>query len=278
MNTRRLRKVTFCARSIPNMVQHIKTDSLLVTSGDRSDVIVSACLAAMNGVKIGALLLSGGYEPEPEIMALCEQAFETGLPVFLIDTNTWQTSLNIQRFDHEVPVDDAVRIELVQEYVAGHIDQSWIESVTENSPREHRLSPPAFRYKLTELARAARKTVVLPEGDEPRTIKAAAICAERGIARCVLLGKRDEILRIAAQQDVILGEDVEIIDPDEVRERYVEPMLDLRRHKGLTEVVAREQLEDNMVLGTMMLAQNEVDGIVSGAVNTTLTPFVRHCS
>ena len=269
MHTRRLRKVTFCARSIPNMVTHIKTDSLLVTSGDRSDVIVSACLAAMNGVKVGALLLTGSYEPEPEIMKLCAQAFETGLPVFLIDTNTWQTSLNIQRFDHEVPVDDAVRIDLVQDYVASHIDQSWIESVTKNSPREHRLSPPAFRYKLTELARAARKTVVLPEGEEPRTIKAAAICGERGIARCVLLGKKDEILRIAAQQDVILGENVEIIDPEAVRERYVEPMLELRRSKGLTEVVAKEQLEDNMVLGTMMLAQNEVDGIVSGAINTT---------
>ena len=269
MNTRRLRKVTFCARSLPNMVNHIKTDSLLVTSGDRSDVIVSACLAAMNGVKIGALLLTGSYEPEPEILKLCEQAFETGLPVFLIDTNTWQTSLNIQRFDHEVPVDDAVRIDLVQEYVASHIDQTWIESVTKNSPREHRLSPPAFRYKLTELARAAHKTVVLPEGDEPRTIKAAAICAERGIARCVLLGKKDEILRIAAQQDVVLGDGVVIVDPDEVRDRYVEPMLDLRRNKGLTEVVAKEQLEDNMVLGTMMLAQDEVDGIVSGAVNTT---------
>lgn len=269
MNTRRLRKVTFCARSIPNMVNHIKTDSLLVTSGDRSDVIVSACLAAMNGVKIGALLLTGGYEPEPEILKLCEQAFETGLPVFLINSNTWQTSLNIQRFDHEVPVDDAVRIDLVQDYVASHIDQTWIESVTKNSPREHRLSPPAFRYKLTELARAAHKTVVLPEGDEPRTIKAAAICAERGIARCVLLGKKDEILRIAAQQDVVLGDGVEIIDPETVRDRYVEPMLELRRSKGLTEVVAKEQLEDNMVLGTMMLAQNEVDGIVSGAVNTT---------
>ncbi|MGL4615308.1 MAG: phosphate acetyltransferase [Shewanella sp.] len=269
MNTRRLRKVTFCARSIPNMVNHIKTDSLLVTSGDRSDVIVSACLAAMNGVKIGALLLTGGYEPEPEILKLCEQAFETGLPVFLINSNTWQAALNIQRFDHEVPVDDAVRIDLVQDYVASHIDQTWIESVTKNSPREHRLSPPAFRYKLTELARAAHKTVVLPEGDEPRTIKAAAICAERGIARCVLLGKKDEILRIAAQQDVVLGDGVEIIDPETVRDRYVEPMLELRRSKGLTEVVAKEQLEDNMVLGTMMLAQNEVDGIVSGAVNTT---------
>ncbi|QSX32285.1 phosphate acetyltransferase [Shewanella avicenniae] len=269
MNTRRLRKVTFCARSLPNMVQHLQTDSLLVTSGDRSDVIVSACLAAMNGVKVGALLLTGSYEPEPAIMALCEQAFETGLPVFLIDSNTWQTSLNIQRFDHEVPVDDAVRIELVQDYVAGHIDQSWIESVTENAVRENRLSPPAFRYKLTQLARAANKRVVLPEGDEPRTIKAASICAERGIAHCVLLGKKDEILRIASQQGVTLGEGIEIVDPDEVRERYVAPMVELRRGKGMTEVVAREQLEDNMVLGTMMLAEDEVDGIVSGAVHTT---------
>lgn len=269
MDTRRLRKVTFCARSLPNMVTHIQTDSLLVTSGDRSDVIVSACLAAMNGIKIGALLLTGSYQPEPEIMQLCQQAFDTGLPVFLIDTNTWQTSLNIQRFDHEVPVDDAVRIEQVQEFVADHICQDWVESVTKNSPREHRLSPPAFRYKLTELARAAKKTVVLPEGNDPRTIKAAAICAERGIARCVLLGQKGDILRIASQQGVTLGEGVDIIEPEAVRNQYVDPMLALRRHKGLTEVVAKEQLEDNMVLGTMMLAQNEVDGIVSGAVNTT---------
>ncbi len=269
MNTRRLAKVTFCARNIPNMLTHFVNDSLLVTSGDRPDVIVAACLAAMNGVKIGALLLTGSYEPEPEIVKLCEQAFETGLPVFLVESNTWQTALNIQRFDHEVPVDDAVRIELVQEYVASHINQNWIESVTENSLREHRLSPPAFRYKLTELARAAQKTVVLPEGDEPRTVKAAAICAERGIAKCVLLGNRDEILRIADQQGVELGEGVSIVDPELARDNYIEPMLELRRHKGLTEVVAKAQLKDNMVLGTMMLAQNEVDGIVSGAVNTT---------
>ncbi len=269
MNIRRMRRVTFCARSIHNMVAHIKADSLLVTSGDRSDVIVSACLAAMNGVKIGALLLTGGYEPEPEVMALCEQAFETGLPVFLIDSNTWQTSLNIQRFDHEVPVDDAVRVESVQEFVASHIDHNWIETFTQNSPRDHLLSPPAFRYKLTELARAAAKKIVLPEGEEPRTIKAASICAERGIAKCVLLGNREEIFRIAAQQEITLGDGIEIIDPIAARERYIEPMLDLRRHKGLTEVVAKEQLEDNMVLGTMMLAEDEVDGIVSGAVNTT---------
>ncbi|WP_133407434.1 phosphate acetyltransferase [Parashewanella tropica] len=269
MNVRRLRKVTFCARSIPNMVTHLKADSLLVTSGDRSDVIVSACLASMNGVKIGALLLTGSYEPEPEILKLCQQAFETGLPVFLTDTNTWQTSLNIQRFDHEVPIDDSVRIESVQQFVAGQIDKEWVKSITKDSQRENRLSPPAFRYKLTELARKASKAVVLPEGEEPRTVQAAAICAERNIARCVLLGNPDEIHRIAEQQQVTLGDNITIINPEEVREKYVAPMVELRRHKGLTEVVAREQLEDNMVLGTMMLEQGEVDGIVSGAVNTT---------
>ncbi|ABV38144.1 phosphate acetyltransferase [Shewanella sediminis HAW-EB3] len=269
MSTRRLRKVTFCARSIPNMVSHLQTDSLLVTSGDRSDAIVAACLATMNGVNIGALLLTGNYDPEPEVMTLCEQALETGLPVFLANTNTWQTSLNIQRFNYEVPVDDAVRIEECQEYVASHIDPSWIKSVTENSPREHHLSPPAFRYKLTELAKAACKTVVLPEGNEPRTIEAASICAQRGIAKCVLLGNTEEIERIAKQQGVTLGEGVTIIEPETARARYIEPMLELRSHKGLTEVVAKEQLEDNMVLGTMMVAQNQVDGIVSGAVNTT---------
>ena len=269
MNTRRLRNVTFCARSIPNMVEHFKQDALLVTSGDRSDVIVAACLAAMNGVEIGALLLTGSYEPEKEVMALCEQAFETGLPVFLNDSNTWQTSLNIQQFDHEVPVDDAVRIELVQDYIASHIDQNWIESVTKKLPRERRLSPPAFRYQLTELARAAKKTIVLPEGSEPRTVKAASICAERGIARCVLLGNPEEILRIAELQNVVLGEGIEIVDPEQVRENYVPALVEMRKAKGMTEVVAREQLEDNMVLGTMMVAANEVDGIVSGAINTT---------
>lgn len=269
MNTRRLRNVTFCARSIPNMLEHFKQDALLVTSGDRSDVIVSACLAAMNGVKIGALLLTGSYEPEKSVMALCEQAFETGLPVFLNDTNTWQTSLNIQQFDHEVPVDDSVRIELVQEYIASHIDQHWIESVTQNLPRERRLSPPAFRYQLTELARAAKKAIVLPEGSEPRTVKAASICADRGIARCVLLGNPEEIQRVAEQQNVVLGEGIEIIDPEQVRENYVPALVEMRKAKGMTEVVAREQLQDNMVLGTMMVAAGEVDGIVSGAVNTT---------
>jgi phosphate acetyltransferase len=184
-------------------------------------------------------------------------------------TNTWQTAVSLQNFNVDIPEDDRERIELVQDYVAGHIDKHWIESLSAKSTRSRRLSPPAFRYQLTELARQANKRVVLPEGEEPRTIKAAAICAERGIARPVLLGNPDEIRRVAEQQGVVLTDRVEIIDPVAVRERYVARLVELRKNKGMTEVVAREQLEDNVVLGTMMLERNEVDGLVSGAVHTT---------
>ena len=145
IETRRIKSITFCARSIPNMVEHFRPGSLLVTSADRPDVIVAACLAAMNGVELGALLLTGGYDLPKPVMDLCERAFATGLPVMTAQGNTWQTSLNLQSFTLEVPAEDKERVEFVNEYMASHIDGNWIESLTEGSNRERRLSPPAFR-------------------------------------------------------------------------------------------------------------------------------------
>ncbi|MDW6004362.1 phosphate acetyltransferase [Vibrio mangrovi] len=269
IKTRRIRSITFCARSLPNMIEHFKPGSLLVTSADRPDVMVAAALAAMNGVDIGAVLLTGGYDMPDTIMNLCRPAFESGLPIFKAQGNTWQTSLNLQSFSLEVPADDKERIEFVNEHVASHIDGPWIDSLTEGTQGVRRLSPPAFRYQLTEFARRAHKRIVLPEGDEPRTVKAASICAERGIAECVLLGHPDDIKRVAKQQGVELGSGITIINPSEAREQYVERLVELRKNKGMTEVVAREQLQDTVVLGTMMLEKGEVDGLVSGAVHTT---------
>ncbi|MBP3749235.1 MAG: phosphate acetyltransferase [Ruminobacter sp.] len=267
--TRRLSEVVFCARDVQNMVDYIKPGSLLVTSGDRSDIIISIALAAMNGTKIGALLLTGGYNLDERVKKLCEQAFATGLPILQTEDHTWQTAIDLQHFNTEIPADDAERINLIADYVAGFIDKNWLETQSEQNAHVRLLSPAAFRYKLTERARAERKRIVLPEGNEPRTVKAAAICAARGIATPVLLGNPEEIQRVAAQQGVVLGEGVEIIDPVASRENYVERLVELRKSKGLTPEAAREQLEDNVVLGTMMIERNEVDGLVSGAVHTT---------
>jgi phosphate acetyltransferase len=246
----------------------LRPDALIITPGDRDDVILATCMAAMNGVPLAGLLLTSGIEPAKNITDLCQRAYQAGLPVLLVYTDSYMTAANCASMDTGVPIDDLERIERVMDEVASHLDTPWLLDRLETE-LEPRLSPPAFRYMLVNRAQDADRRIVLPEGDEPRTIEAAVQCQNRGIARCVLLAKRDEVERVAGAQGTELPEGIEIVDPEEVRERYVAPMVELRRQKGLTEVMARQQLEDNVVLGTMMLARGEVDGLVSGAVHTT---------
>ena len=106
-----------------------------------------------------------------------------------VDRNSYETATALAEMSQKSRSTDLERVQRGMDFVADHIDASWIAEHSK-LPVEVRLSPAAFCYRLTELARNAQKRIVLPEGNEPRTIRAAAICAERGIARCVLLGDR----------------------------------------------------------------------------------------
>jgi phosphate acetyltransferase len=156
------------------------------------------------------------------------------------------------------------------ETVAAHMQKQWI-NVLINEKRELCLSPPIFRYQLAQKARQANKCIILPEGDEPRTIKAAIACVQRGLARCILMGQKEAIYKIMVENKIEFDERVEILEPNaELREKYVEPLVEIRKHKGMTPELAREQLKDNVWLGTMMLElEEDVHGLVSGAVHTT---------
>jgi phosphate acetyltransferase len=268
MALRRVRRITLLARTIPNLVDEFGAGALLVTPGDRADIVVAAALAAANKIPLAGIVLTGDLPLSAKVLELCRPALETGLPILSVPGNSYQTATELASMTSEIPVDDLDRAERTTDYVAEHIDAGWI-SRHSALPLEARLSPAAFCYRLTESARAANRRIVLPEGTEPRTVKAAAICAERGIARSVLLGDPDEVRRVASAQDIELPAGVEIVDPKDVRARYVAPLVELRRHKGLTAQAAAELLEDTVWLGTMMLARGEVDGLVSGAVHST---------
>lgn len=274
---RRMLKIVLCARAVANTVQLLKPGTLVVTPGDRDDIILAASLAAMNGMPLAGLLLCSDFAPDPRIMELCRGALQSGLPVMTVSTGSYDTATNLNRLNKEIPVDDKERAEKVADFVASHLDHDWLAARC-GSPRELRLSPPAFRYQLVQQAKAANKRIVLPEGAEPRTVQAAAICQARGIARCVLLAKPEEVHSVAQAQGIELPPGLEILDPDLIRERYVEPMVELRKGKGLNAPMASAQLEDTVVLGTMMLALDEVDGLVSVPCTPLPTPSARHCS
>ena len=205
------------------------------------------------------------------IVVLCDGVQGTaGKATICAKASVWAVAETLGSLPAFLLKDDTERAQGVAEYAAPCFNQLLIDTLKAAKDNEYPLmSPEAFRFKLTELARAANKRIALPEGDEPRTVCAAARVAAAKIAVPVLYGKKDKILEVAAQQGVSLDEGVEFIDPDEIRENYVDRLVELRKKKGLTPDQAREFLKDNVFLATMMLERDEVNGLVSGAVHTT---------
>lgn len=268
LHSRRVRRVTLLARTVPNLIESLLPGSLFVTPSDRADVVLAVAMAAVKKVPIAGLIVTGEGELPASVLELCSPALATGMPLLGVSTTTWQTASALMNLSSEVPADDLERARMTMSHVADHVDTEWL--VARSAAKvERRLSPAAFMYRLVQVAARAHARIVLPEGTEPRTIKAAIQCTSRNIARCVLLGDPKEVRQVALGLELALPEALEIIDPTAIRANYVAPLVQMRKHKGVTEREAAEMLEDNVWLGTVMLALGEVSGLVSGAVHST---------
>lgn len=268
LHTRRVQSTVVSARSAPYVVDLLTSGALVVAPGDREDIVMAASLAHLSGIPLAGLLLTADTLPDEPISRLCRTALTGDMPVLQVSTNTYHTAENLTRMERKIPLDDTERLERTLEFMADRLDIQPLRGLI-GQPTETRMTPPAFRYYLMEKSRKAGKRIVLPEGDEPRTVRAAAQCQEKGIAQCILLAKPEKVQQVAETQGITLPAALQIIDPDSIRSKYVAPMVELRKSKGLTPQMAEAQLEDTVVLGTMMLAQGDVDGLVSGAVHTT---------
>jgi phosphate acetyltransferase len=264
----RVHEIVVSGRGVEGVIDRFRPGALIVVAGERSDIALAAGLAYLHGTKLAGLLLTCGTHLSTQVEGLLRSAALAGLPILLTKDDTFVTGTKLASLDRYVRADDAERMEQVIEFIAERTDITPLRA-TMNLPSRRRMPPPAFRHRLLQAARNADKRIVLPEGDEPRTLLAATTCHEKGIARCVLLGDPARIRLAAEAQSLRLPPALEIIDPDRVIDRYVNPMVELRRGKGLSDIQARAQLADTVVLGTMMLALDEVDGLVSGAVHTT---------
>ena len=132
------------------------------------------------------------------------------------------------------------------------------------------VTPLLFQRRLLDEARAVDQRIVLPEGTEPRIVRAAADVLRTGGARLILLGDPEAVRRVAASEGVdVSGAD--IVDPtnDPLRERFADEYAELRAKKGITREQAHDRVADVSYFGTMMVRDGLADGMVSGAVNTT---------
>jgi phosphate acetyltransferase len=264
----RVQDLVIAGRGVEGVIDRLGPGALVVMAGERSDIALASGLAFLQGMPLAGLLLTCGTRLTPQVASLLRGPRLLDLPILTSAEDTFATATRLASLSRHVRADDIERMDQAITHVAEHIDTAALRARI-GHPGRLRMPPPAFRHRLVQAARSANKRIVLPEGDEPRTLRAAVICHRKGVARCVLLGQPDLIRQVAETQGITLPAGMEIIDPALVRARYVRPMTVLRRAKGLTAPQAERQLEDEVVLGTMMLALDEVDGLVSGAMHTT---------
>ena len=155
--SRRIKDVAVFAQGVPGGLRVLTEGRLVVVPGDRHEVVMAACLAALNGTRLAALLLSAGIAPDPRVWELTQAAAATGLPILVADDNSYETATRVRAVDPGLPADDLERIDGVVNSIADALDAPWLESLP-GPARSRRLSPAAFRYQVVELARAADAT------------------------------------------------------------------------------------------------------------------------
>ncbi len=268
---REVRLFKVAAMQLRNFLEHVEDGVLIVTPGDRADIILGSLITlfSKNAARIAGLILTGGLDPEPPVMRLLTGLEKSSFPIMSVDTDTYTTTMNVGAVQSTITPGNERKIALALGLFESCVDLRELEERIA-LVRSDRVTPLMFEYELIERAKAERKHLVLPEGNEERILRAAEILLRRGAVDITLLGDLSEIQRKIDTFGLDLRE-VNIIDPlqSERLDEFVATYYLLRRHKGITRDQARDAMMDVSYFGTMMVHQDMADGMVSGSVHTT---------
>ena len=260
------------AMNVPHFLDRIEDGDLIITPGDRADVILASLATTVSDTSpnIAGLLLTGGLMPEGPVQRLI-QGFKKYSPisVTLVASDTYTTALNASVVRPALTPENDRKIATALGTFESHVDLQELEDRIQ-VVRSHRVTPIMFEYELIERAKADRRHIVLPEGAEERILRASEILMRRGVADLTLLGNPEEIKYKIGFLGLDLDE-IEIIDPhtSEHRRDFAHIYYDLRKHKGISEEMAQDTVGDVNFFGTLMVYNDLADGMVSGSIHTT---------
>jgi phosphate acetyltransferase len=269
--TREVRNFKVAAMELPHYLDHIEEGSLIIVPGDRSDIILGSLLADASKTypHIAGIILTGGLRPASQVQRLIEGVRTSPVPVILVPTDTYTTALNVSALEGVLSPDNPRKIAAALGIVEAKVNSAeFVGRIS--AARSARVTPLMFEYEIIQRAKADRRHIVLPEGEEERILRAAEIIGMRKVVDITLLGNEQEIRQKAAALGISLA-DMSIIDPLNAahRKTYADAYYELRRHKGISPQMAFDTMADVSYFGTMMVHFGEADGMVSGSVHTT---------
>ena len=259
------------AMQIGNFLEYIRPGSLIITPGDRSDIILSSLASRLSSSypDIAGIVLTGGLDVSVNVHKLIEGWTGVPVPVLSAKGHTYQTVQELNCLYGRIEADDYQRIATALGGFAQHVNVSELrDRVVEK--RSTKVTPKMFEYSLMDKASRNPQRIVLPEGPEERILRAADIILRRGAAEIVLLGDEKTIRTNASNYGVDIS-GAEIIDPSnsDLLDPFAEEYLELRKHKGMIAEQAWDRMADPTYFGTMMVHKGFADGMVSGSINTT---------
>ncbi|NPA43614.1 MAG: phosphate acetyltransferase [Chlorobi bacterium] len=269
---RHIKHVAVGAMQMRHFLKYLKSHTLVITPGDRSDIILSALQAdkSYHYPDVSGIVLSGGLIPAKSILKLIEGT-NNNVPILSVKPQTYEVATQIKSMPVQIHPKDTKKIMHSIRLFKRHVDVNVIlEKVFHFESR--RVTPSMFLYNLEEMASKEKKRIVLPEATEPRILKAACKITSRDLADVILLGNEKEVKNVAKTHGINLDWDkVQIIDPKEspLLDKYAKKIHELRKHKGVNEAMAYDLAQDPSYFGTMMVREGDADGMVSGAVHTT---------
>jgi phosphate acetyltransferase len=259
------------AMNIEHIIRLTGPGTLVITPGDRTDVLVTLFMTLVSDTfpKIAGIILTGGYRPPEDLMKLIRGIKKLPVAIFKVDTDTFDTAMNINRIRPVLTHDNARRMAIALGHFDAHVESQKIKEIISITPSSV-VTPIMFEYQLFERAQLHRKHIVLPEGTEERILRAAEILLRRDVVDITLLGNEAEIAKKADSLHLKLT-GANIIDPfdNDLINDYALTYYKLRKEKGMTRERAFDTMRDVSYLGTMMVYKGHADGMVSGSVHTT---------
>lgn len=269
--TRDVEDIKIGAMELPNFLDHLVEGTLVITPGDRSDIILGSLLAdaASTYPRVAGLLLTGGLKPAPQVQRIIEGLRKSPVPVLTVGVDTFMAGTQAFQVKGRIRPENPRKIASALGHMEKYIDAQALYQRIDIS-RPPRVTPIMFEHTLVEQAKSNRRHIVLPEGTEERILRAAEILLLRGVADLTLLGNVEEIHQKASSLGLSLkGAAFSNPADSERREEYARTYYELRRHKGISEQMAFDLVADVAYFGTLMVHRAEADGLVSGAVHTT---------
>ena len=260
------------AMQLEHYLERLREGALLITPGDRGDVILSAIQAHASGnyPRLAGILLTTGVRPAPTVRRLLDGLPST-LPIAAVETETFETARNLRSVRSYITADKKEKIAISLRLFRHYADiDALIKRYGDIKPRG--IPPRMFLYNIIQQAKSDKKHIVLPEGEDERILRAAQSLLMQDVVDVTLLGDEAKVRAKIKRLGLNIPEErASVIQPETspLLEDYAETYFQLRQHKGITRDQALDIMHDISYFGTMMVYKGHADGMVSGAVHTT---------